>query len=267
MSTVMRMKDCEIVLAVAELKSFTKAGERLHLSQPAISLAIRRFEESFGDRIFERSGNQVTLAPAAEQALWAVRRIHDIFATVLQKGAVEQRVRIGMPALLSGVNVTTLMENLRRLGRRDVELEFLASDDAFRRNDLDLAVFLQSGTTEGEHEVNLSAHWIGTRNGVVIYSKQERSFWDQALRRARMTGMKIARLVEVNTCAHAYELAADGVGMTPCVVSAASRYQSCIIKDLPELPKVKFGLSGADRPVTAVMERFLAGSPALALAV
>lgn len=263
----MRMKDCEIVLAVAELKSFTKAGERLHLSQPAISLAIRRFEESYGDKIFERNGNQVALAPSANQALWAVQRIHDIFATVLQKGAVEQRIRIGLPALLSGINATSLMENLRRLGRHNVELEFLASDDAFHRDDLDLSVFLQSGTTSGDTEVGLRAHWIGARNGVVIYSKQERSFWDQALRRARVTGIKINRLVEVNSCSHAYELAADGVGMTPCVMSAASRYHGNIIQDLPDLPLVKFGILSSDRPVAALMKRILAGSPSLAIAV
>jgi DNA-binding transcriptional LysR family regulator len=263
---VMRMKDCEIVLAVAEFKSFTKAAEKLHLSQPAISLAVKRFEDSFGEKIFERSGSQVRLAPAAEQALWAVKRIHDIFESVIHHGVPEEHIRIGIPALLSGCSMTTLVDRLRRLGKKGVEFEFLASEEIFHRDDLDASVFVQTGSTSGDLDLSLPVRWIGARNGVFIYSKQERSLWDVAMRRARQCGLDIDRVVEVNSCFHAYQLAADGAGFSPCVIGGNARFEDRIIDDMPELPAIRLGILAQDRLVASSVQRVLGHERALALA-
>ncbi|WP_338833046.1 selenium metabolism-associated LysR family transcriptional regulator [Neomoorella humiferrea] len=50
--------------AVAEQKSFSRAAQLLHLTQPAISLHIQTLEEYFGTRLLERSNRQVTLTEA-----------------------------------------------------------------------------------------------------------------------------------------------------------------------------------------------------------
>ena len=46
----MTIKQLRAFLAVAENLSFIRACEQLHLSQPALSLAIKSLEESLGDR-------------------------------------------------------------------------------------------------------------------------------------------------------------------------------------------------------------------------
>ena len=51
-------------VAVAETGSFTRAAERLHLTQPAISVQIRRLEESVGKALFERDSQTVRLTGA-----------------------------------------------------------------------------------------------------------------------------------------------------------------------------------------------------------
>lgn len=48
-------------LAVAELGNITRAAEKLHITQPALSKVIRRIEEEVGANVFDRSGNRVTL--------------------------------------------------------------------------------------------------------------------------------------------------------------------------------------------------------------
>ena len=51
----MTIKQLRAFLAVAQTLSFAQACERLHLSQPALSLAVRGLEESLGGRLFSRS--------------------------------------------------------------------------------------------------------------------------------------------------------------------------------------------------------------------
>ncbi|MGC1952249.1 MAG: LysR family transcriptional regulator [Gammaproteobacteria bacterium] len=46
---------------VARLKSFTKAAEALHMTQPAITFQVRQLEEEFDTRLFDRSHNGIGL--------------------------------------------------------------------------------------------------------------------------------------------------------------------------------------------------------------
>ena len=70
------LNDLQAFRAVAELNSFRKAAEALHVSQPALSRRIEKLEEALGVRLFERTTRSVTLttvgrvfAPSAEQLL------------------------------------------------------------------------------------------------------------------------------------------------------------------------------------------------------
>lgn len=263
----MRMKDCQIVLAVAELKSFTKAADKLHLSQPAVSLAIKRFEDSFGERIFERQGSQVKLTPSGDKIIGAVQKIHDIFESVLHGGLPNSHLRIGLSSLLSGLSVATMMERLRRLGRKSVDFEFIDSDAIFERSDLDVAIFVQSGAVMSENCFGLDVRWIGCDNGVLIRSKKERGMWDTAARCLRQGGLQAERVVEVNDCFHAYQLAADGVGFTPCVFAGPSRFTDKVLSRMPPLPSVSFALAADDRIVGNVIRGALGLALPLAVAV
>jgi DNA-binding transcriptional LysR family regulator len=51
----------EVLIAVAQEKSFSRAAERLHRTQPAISQAIRRLETEIGEPLFDRSSKDGTM--------------------------------------------------------------------------------------------------------------------------------------------------------------------------------------------------------------
>jgi DNA-binding transcriptional LysR family regulator len=51
---------------VAKLKSFSRAGQKLFRSQPAVSAQIRLLEQGYGERLFDRVGKSVRLTPAGE---------------------------------------------------------------------------------------------------------------------------------------------------------------------------------------------------------
>jgi DNA-binding transcriptional LysR family regulator len=85
-------------LAVAEVASFTRAAESLHLSQPALSHSIAQLERQIGTQLFDRRRRSIALTaggealvPAARRAVRAVDDAVQAIAEVdgLQAGRVE----------------------------------------------------------------------------------------------------------------------------------------------------------------------------------
>ncbi|SHM19658.1 LysR family transcriptional regulator [Vreelandella subglaciescola] len=71
----MTVKQIRAFLAVAQTLSFVQACERLHLSQPALSLAIKSLEENLGGQLFNRTTRSVRLTPEGEALLPLARRL------------------------------------------------------------------------------------------------------------------------------------------------------------------------------------------------
>ena len=62
-------------LEVADSASFTRAAERLHLSQPAISKRLKSLEDQIGQRLFDRVRRSVLLTDAGQALLPYARRV------------------------------------------------------------------------------------------------------------------------------------------------------------------------------------------------
>lgn len=71
----MTLKQLRAFLAVAQTLSFVQACERVHLSQPALSLAIKALESSLGGALFVRSSRNVQLTPEGEVLLALAPRL------------------------------------------------------------------------------------------------------------------------------------------------------------------------------------------------
>ncbi|MDT8421585.1 MAG: selenium metabolism-associated LysR family transcriptional regulator [Desulfuromonadales bacterium] len=69
------MKRLEFFCKVVELKSFTRAAEQLHLTQPTVSEGIRMLEETLGDPLLDRMGREVLPTPAGKVLYRYARRI------------------------------------------------------------------------------------------------------------------------------------------------------------------------------------------------
>ena len=68
-------RDIQAFLALAEVKNFTRAAARCHLSQPAFSALIKALEASVGLQLFDRSTRHVLLTPEGERFLLSAQRI------------------------------------------------------------------------------------------------------------------------------------------------------------------------------------------------
>jgi DNA-binding transcriptional LysR family regulator len=65
----MELRQLEYFVAVAEEQNFTRAAERIHVAQPAVSAQIQRLEREIGQPLLDRSRRAVRLTPAGEAAL------------------------------------------------------------------------------------------------------------------------------------------------------------------------------------------------------
>ncbi|WP_066471933.1 LysR substrate-binding domain-containing protein [Bosea sp. WAO] len=110
-------------VTIVETQSFTRTGDRLHRTQPAISMQIRRLEEALGKEVFDRTRRQVQLTREGEVLLHYARRILSL--------SDEAMSRIGQAGLAGVVRIGTsddyanilLPEILRRFAQAHAEIQ------------------------------------------------------------------------------------------------------------------------------------------------
>lgn len=73
----MELYQIRYVLAAAETLNFTRAAERCHVSQPALTKAVKALEEELGARIFSREGKRVRLSDFGRSLLPTLRQMNE----------------------------------------------------------------------------------------------------------------------------------------------------------------------------------------------
>lgn len=73
------------MIAIAEAGSFNKAAERLYVSQPSLTGAVRELEQELGITLFYRSGRGAALTADGEEFLQYARQLFGQYETVLEK--------------------------------------------------------------------------------------------------------------------------------------------------------------------------------------
>jgi len=71
------IRHLRLIVAVTEEKSVTKAGERLHLTQSALSHQLRDIEQRLGTPLFLRLNKKMVLTQAGERLLSSARQVID----------------------------------------------------------------------------------------------------------------------------------------------------------------------------------------------
>ena len=116
----MDLRQLEIIRAIADSGSFTAAGEKLHVSQSAISRQILLLEDELGEPVFHRIGRRIRITPAGEALLQLSHRVfqdlQDTVSTISDKRESLQ----GTIRLVGGMTVClyvfpVLLSEVRRL--------------------------------------------------------------------------------------------------------------------------------------------------------
>ncbi|ALU44561.1 LysR family transcriptional regulator [Pseudoalteromonas rubra] len=89
------------LVTVVEVGGFAKAGELLGLSQPAVSLQIKRLEEQLGCKLFKKQGQRQVLNQYGELLLPQAKQMLQFNDGIIQQFTSESvtgRVRLGIPS-------------------------------------------------------------------------------------------------------------------------------------------------------------------------
>jgi DNA-binding transcriptional LysR family regulator len=101
----MDLRQLEIIRAIADTGSFTAAGEKLHVSQSAISRQILLLEEELGEPVFHRIGRRIRITPAGESLLQLSNRVFQDLAETVSAISDKQESLRGTMRLVGGMTV------------------------------------------------------------------------------------------------------------------------------------------------------------------
>ncbi|NPA25745.1 MAG: LysR family transcriptional regulator [Deltaproteobacteria bacterium] len=97
---MIEMRQIQVFLAVSELLNFSRAAEKIHLTQPTVSSHLKALERYLGAELLERGGREIRLTPAGELFLPYARRIYSLQERARQElslytGAASGTLEIG----------------------------------------------------------------------------------------------------------------------------------------------------------------------------
>ena len=147
----MELRQLEYFQMASRLKNITRAAERLRVSQPNITVAIKKLEGELGIQLFDRSQKQLSLTPEGAVFLGrvevALRNIQDAVLEVndykqLQKGTI----KIGIPPMMGAYLFPKIFSSFqRRYSHLDVYLHeegSVAIREQLERDELDFGIII-----------------------------------------------------------------------------------------------------------------------------
>lgn len=145
----MDVRQLDMFRAVAEEGTFTRAAERLHVSQSAVSRQLQLLEEELGTLLLHRTGRGVTLTAPGELLLTTANRINRDLQDVVSQIAATQQLQRGVLKLGAGMTVCLyilpkLLKKFRSM-YKNLDLSVVAGSSEnllrmVRSNQLDLAL-------------------------------------------------------------------------------------------------------------------------------
>src|SRR6516162_9315600 len=134
----MDLQALRIFLMVAQERSFSRAAAKVHRTQPAVSQAVRRLEQEFGEQLFDRSSKTGTLTEAgrmlqnygqrlirlAEETESAMRELRDLRRGRVLIGANEAAVHTLLPLIARfRQRYRDIAADVRRVPARQIAVE------------------------------------------------------------------------------------------------------------------------------------------------
>jgi len=109
----------KVFCTVAETKSFSKASEIIHLTQPAVSLLVQAIEEIYETKLFDRASNTVTLTPAGEMLYKYAKEILNLYAAAEKNigeitGFVKGSISLGASSTIGNYLLPSVISDFRK---------------------------------------------------------------------------------------------------------------------------------------------------------
>lgn len=174
----MELRQLEYFQMASRLKNITRAAQRLRVSQPNITVAIKKLEAELGVQLFDRSQKQLTLTPEGNVFLkrieLALRNIDEAILEVndykqLQKGTI----KIGIPPMMGAYLFPKVFSGFRLLHPNLEVLLFeegsLSIREKLESDELDFGIIIVPDSTPNLNVLRMS------RNQLMVCVSQKSS--------------------------------------------------------------------------------------------
>lgn len=160
-------------VAVADTGGVTKAAGFLNLTQSAVSMQLKRLEESLNVALLDRSSRVIALTPAGEQLLSYARRMLDLNDEIygrLTSVDYEGEVVLGVPHDIVYPAIPDVLQKFATAYPR-VRVQLLSSftrglKSQFARGEVDIILTTEAGLEPGgETLASLPLVWVGAPGG------------------------------------------------------------------------------------------------------
>ena len=160
-------------VAVADTGGVTKAAGFLNLTQSAVSMQLKRLEESLDVSLLDRSARTIALTPSGEQLLSYARRILDLNDEVygrLTSVDFEGEVVLGVPHDIVYPAIPQVLQKFATAYPR-VKVQLLSSftrglKAQFARGEVDVILTTETGLEPGgETLASVPLVWVGAPDG------------------------------------------------------------------------------------------------------
>ncbi|MEH6591398.1 MAG: LysR family transcriptional regulator [Halioglobus sp.] len=158
----MDLRKLEIFARVAELGNFSKAAESLHMAQPAVSIAVRKLEQSLETPLFDRSGRQIKVTAEGrvllEKALRILREVDDLSHSAgSMKDLMSGELTIACPSMLATYFLPDLLSGFLTLhpGLKAAVTQAGTTrvEQMLRDDEIEIGITTSSASLEGDLEI------------------------------------------------------------------------------------------------------------------
>ncbi|MEM9048448.1 MAG: LysR family transcriptional regulator [Pseudomonadota bacterium] len=166
-------------VAVAETGGVTRAAERLHLTQSAVSMQIKRLEELLGVQLLDRVGRGVSLTAAGEQLASGGRRIlsiNDDTVARLTDDSMKGEIVLGVPHDIVYPHVPRVLQRFH-IAYPQVRVQLVSSytrnlKRRFASGEPDIILTTEDGLDPGGETLEISPLvWVGVPQGTAWRSR------------------------------------------------------------------------------------------------
>ena len=157
------------LVAVTEMRSFTKAAQSLGVTQPAVSAQIKRLQYLLGYEVLDKSAPGVSLTPRGEIVVHNARRLLSINDEILQltSGHIPgQAIRVGIPIDYAGSKLPATLIRFRQhwpnisYNVSSGPVEDMLRDLKQGELDLVLALFTEKPAIPARHVWTQESVWV-----------------------------------------------------------------------------------------------------------
>ncbi len=154
----MTLTELRYIVAVARERHFGRAARTCFVSQPTLSIAIKKLEEELGVQLFERQASEISVTPVGEQVIAQAQRTLEASETIRQiaqqgKDQLSGPVRIGAIYTIGPYLFPDLIPRLRKLAPDMplvIEENYTAVlADKLKRGELDVIVLALPFSDQG----------------------------------------------------------------------------------------------------------------------